>query len=118
LLNENDGLNPILPSKARFKRPLFVRVCFRRLSGQQYISGTRFILEDYQEVTLGNIVAKNERMLDIGGGCYRLTGFIAAVGPEASWPYALRRTKATSRPAWDHGQRTPNSPVMHERDHP
>jgi hypothetical protein len=81
LLNENDGLNPILPSKALFKRPLFFRVSFRRLRGQQYISGTRFILEDYQEVTLGNIVAKNERMLDIGGGCYRLTGFIAAVGP-------------------------------------
>jgi hypothetical protein len=82
LLNENDGLNPILPSKARFKRPLFIRFSFRRLSGrQQYISGIRFILEDYQEVTLGNIVAKNERMLDLGAEFYRLTGFIPAVGP-------------------------------------
>ncbi|PKX98318.1 uncharacterized protein P174DRAFT_446956 [Aspergillus novofumigatus IBT 16806] len=46
-----------------------------------YISGIRFILEDYQEVTLGNIVAKNERMLEIGAELCRPTSFIAAVRP-------------------------------------
>ncbi|GFF58094.1 hypothetical protein IFM51744_09435 [Aspergillus udagawae] len=58
-----------------------IKISFRRLSGQQYISGIRFILEDHQEVTLGYIVTTNERMLDIGAGCYRITGFITAVSP-------------------------------------
>lgn len=58
-----------------------IKVSFRRLNGQRYVSGIRFILEDYQEVTLGYILSTNERMLDIGTECYRLTGFIAAVGP-------------------------------------
>ncbi|KAF7115307.1 hypothetical protein CNMCM5793_001943 [Aspergillus hiratsukae] len=58
-----------------------IKVSFRRLNGQRYVSGIRFIFEHYREVTLGYILSTNERMLDIGAECYRLTGFIAAVGP-------------------------------------
>jgi hypothetical protein len=58
-----------------------IKASFRRFNGQQYISGLRFILDDYREITLGYIVSRNERVFDIGAECYRLTGFIAAVGP-------------------------------------
>ncbi|RHZ49303.1 uncharacterized protein CDV56_105540 [Aspergillus thermomutatus] len=39
------------------------------------------LIRSIEEVTLGYILPANERMLDIGAECYRLTGFIAAVGP-------------------------------------
>ncbi|GIJ82738.1 hypothetical protein Asppvi_001249 [Aspergillus pseudoviridinutans] len=58
-----------------------IKISFRRLSEQQYISGIRFIFEDHQEVILGYTVTANERMLDMGAGCYRITGFITAVSP-------------------------------------